>query len=77
VEGGGSPDAVRFIQGQRVRLNDAGITLQRAVTDLSFDGEVEQPTRCGRSDADAGFGTLGQDGVDDLDGARGVTKPMT
>ena len=68
VEGGGAPDAVRFIQRQRVRLNDAGVTFERAVVTF-LDGQVEQPARCRRADADARFGTLGQDGVDDLDGA--------
>ena len=50
-------------------LHDAGVAFERAVGDLALDGEVEQPARRRRADADARFGTLRQDGVDDLDGA--------
>ena len=45
VEGGRAPDAVRFIERQRVRLDDAGITLQRAV--LTFPLTVRSNSQRG------------------------------
>ena len=72
----GAADRVGLVQRQRVDLDDAGVAFERAEGDLAFDGQVEQPARRGRADADARFGTLGEDGVDDLDGARGVAEAM-
>ena len=73
----GAADRVRLIERQRVDLHDAGVAFQRAVSDLALDAQVEQPPRRRGADADAGFRALGKDGVDDLDGARGVSEAVT
>src|SRR5204862_6696981 len=45
-------DRIRFVERQRVDLDDARIGLERAECDLPFDGEVEEPPGGGGPDAD-------------------------
>jgi len=77
VERGRAADAVRFVERQRIDLHHARIRLQRAEGDLALDGQIEQPPRRRRADANARFGPAGEHGIDDFDRARRVTESVT
>ena len=55
---------------------DWEVELERAEGDLALDREVEEPSRSGGPHADARFGALGQDGVDDFDGPGRVPESV-
>ena len=76
MERGRAPNGIGFIERQRIELDDARIALQRAKRDLAFDRQVKEPAWRGRANTDACFRTLGQDGVDDFDGTRGVPEAV-
>src|SRR5207248_11774415 len=76
VEGRGAADGIRFVQRERIDLYDARVGLERAERDLALDGQVEQPPRGGRADADARLRASGEDRVNDFDDACGVAEAM-
>ena len=70
-------NGIGLVERERIDLHDAGVAFERAEGDLPLDGEIEEPAWSRGADTDSCFRPLGQDRVDDLDRARGVTESVT